>query len=264
MALSPQDKISIAYHDIFAYPLNKKELIKWKAGKRVELKKKKIEINSKKGFYFIKGREEIIDVRLKKLQISNKKLSIAKKAASLLIKIPTIRFIGLTGSLAMQSASENSDIDLLLITSQGNLWTTRLVSYFLLFLTGYKLRRARDKNEKDRLCLNIWLDERDLIWRDKNIFTAHEVCQIKPLKNKDNTYKRFLWANRWVLEYWPMAVQIKKVKEVQKNFILNIFEGLAYFLQYQYMKPKITREVVTATRAVFHPNDWSKKVISKL
>ena len=30
------------------------------------------------------------------------------------------------------------------------------------------------------------------------------------------------------------------------------------------MKPKITREVVTPTRAIFHPNDWGKKVLTIL
>ena len=70
---------------------------------------------------------------------------------------------------ALNNAKKNSDIDLLIITSKNTLWTTRIISFALLKFAGFKLRRAGDKNEKDKLCLNMWLDESDLVLKKRNI-----------------------------------------------------------------------------------------------
>ena len=122
----------------------------------------------------------------------------------------------------------------------------------------------------------MWLDESDLIWdkADRNIYTAHEIAQIVPLINKDNVYEKFLYLNKWILLYWPNSVKIKDLGSKMydaKNLIsyilyliTRLLENVTYRLQYQYMKSKITREIITPTRAIFHPNDWGKVVIKKL
>ena len=124
-----------------------------------------------------------------------------------------------------------------------------------------------DKSQKDRLCLNIWLDESNLIWREGNIYTAHEIAQIVPLANKDRTYEKFLYKNKWILDFWPNAVRIKPTKILSVKCcspIIRLLEKIAYRLQYFYMKKKITRETVTPTRAIFHPEDWGQVVLDRL
>jgi hypothetical protein len=172
--------------------------------------------------------------------------------------------IGITGALAMGNASEESDIDLLLITKKGALWTTRLITLFLLALFGIKTRRYGNREEKDKLCLNVWLDEGSLIWgkKDRNIYTAHEICQIKPLFDKENTFERFLFANKWIEEYWPNALKTRKVKSKPSsmNWLLAFIEPLARTFQFWYMRSKVTREVVEKGKALFHPTDWGKVI----
>ena len=60
----------------------------------------------------------------------------------------------------------------------------------------------------------MWLDESDMVWqrKDRNIYTAHEIAQIVPLINKDKTYEKFLSHNRWILDFWPNAVKIRKLQ----------------------------------------------------
>ena len=253
---------SVIYHDIFDYPLTKEELEKWQIAKG-KFKKKGSKIVSKNGFYFLLGKEKIIKKRLSNQKFSKKKIQIARDAAEVLVKIPTIKMVSLTGSLAMSNASEDSDIDLMLITSSGSLWTTRLIAYLLLSLSGFTLRRAGDKDEKDKLCLNMWLDENDILFKKRNLFNAHEIAQIVPLVNKEKTYQRFIWENRWITNYWPKAVLIQNTKQETKKSGL-IFEPLAYWLQKTYMKKKITRETITPTRALFHPIDWSARLENRL
>lgn len=273
MQWQQSEKISVLYHNVFNYPLSQAELIRWQAGPKAIFKHQPLNIKHQAGLYFLEGRNGLIYTRFKNKRSSNKKVKIAKKASGLIASVPTVKFIGVTGSLAMGNATQMSDIDLLIITKKGFLWTTRLVVYGLLKIAGYKLRIPKQKNQKDRLCLNIWLDEGDLSWpvKDRNIYTAHEIAQIIPLINKNKTYERFLWKNKWLLDFWPNSVRIREKKDRVKNSGLsllssffNFLERLAYRLQYQYMKQKITREVVTPTRAIFHPNDLGKKVLTKL
>jgi hypothetical protein len=127
-------------------------------------------------------------------------------------------------------------------------------------------RKYGDRNQKDKFCLNIWLDENNLIWRKRNIFTAHEIAQIKLLVNKEETYEKFISKNEWVADYWPNAVKIQSYSR-QTNTrpsLLTFFEPLTRNFQLWYMKDKITREVITPTRALFHPVDWGDIVASKL
>ena len=263
MELKSSEKLAINYHDIFDYPLTSEELFRWSSSKILRSKK----------YFFVKGRNLIIKKRLQNEKYSRAKLKIAKSASELIGKIPTVKFVGITGALAMMNAGKDSDIDLMIVTKANTLWTTRLLCYWSLVIGHWSLRRPRNKNEKDMLCLNLWLDESDLKWdvADRNLYTAHEIAQVVPLVNKDKTYERFIFNNKWILNYWPNSVRIRGYKEKvispDSSFlssILLILEQFVFKLQYLYMKPKITREVVSKTRAIFHPNDWGKVVISKL
>lgn len=238
---------SINYHKIFDYPLTQEELLRWRYK---NVNEKTTNTKNKK--------------RLEREKISRQKLIIAKKASKILSLIPTIKFVGVTGSLAMMNAKKESDIDLMVITKSNTLWATRLLC--LIIFTG-RIRRAKNNNEEDKLCFNMWLDENDLIWdkKDRNIYTAHEIAQVIPLVDKDKTYEKFLYLNRWLLDFWPNSVD-KKYMVCGKSYIAanTWIEKMFFWIQYKYMRSKITREVITPTRAIFHPNDWGKIVMKKL
>lgn len=266
MALSKlprQLQSSIYYHNIFDFALTENELERWTVGKKNLLSGSGWEYRDK--FYFVKGRRGLIKLKIQRGKYSNKKTIIAKKAAKILKIVPTIKFVGVTGSLAMNSASKTSDIDLLIITSKGSLWTTRLISYVVLKTVGFSIRKPQDKDEKDKLCLNMWMDESDLYFDKHNIFTSHELAQIRPLVNKTKTYERLISNNNWIFDYWPKAVdRYKKVNVKFKNNPMQIIENFCRQIQWKYMRSKRTREVVNETRAFFHPFDWGKKIQAKL
>jgi predicted nucleotidyltransferase len=267
-ALSDSEIASVYYHDIFDYPLNLNELIKW-LPKDPSFCPRGLNVVSKNGYYFLEGREGLIYKRILKSRISEKKLEIAKKAARIIGYLPNIKMIGVTGSLSMKNSNEDGDIDLIIVAKSGNLWTARIMVYMLTKLFGIKTRVQGDKNQKDKLCLNIWMDEGDLKWKvnDRNIYTAHEIAQIVPLVNKDNTFEKFVWENKWICQFWPKAIAVKEIQKKSKNrktITRGIVEKFAYWLQYSYMKGNITREVVTPTRALFHPHDWAGVVLNRL
>ena len=263
--------MSVSYHDLFDFPLTFADLIRWKPTKDLSLKQSDNHVVYQDGYFFLSKRKGLIYKRSLRERISVKKLEIAKKASSILSKIPSVLMVAVTGSLAMENAGDDSDIDLLLITKKNTLWTTRMFSYLILKVFGFDLRKSGDKNQKDKLCLNMWMDETDLVWKgnDRNLYTAHEIAQVLPLINKYKTYERFLYKNKWILRYWPNAVKIggyqeEKGTRVSNNLTFSIIEAFAFRIQYQFMKSKITREVVAPTRAIFHPQNLGKLVISRL
>lgn len=280
LLLSENELKSLIYHGIFDYPLTAGELAKWAVGPKAEIRIKPEQfVEEKNGLYFLKGREGVVYKRLLKKRISKRKINIAKDAAKLLSIIPSIKMVAITGSLAMENAPHDSDIDLLLMTANNTLWTTRALSLLLLKLAGFPLRRFGDKEQNDKLCLNMWIDEKALSWPlgNRNVYTAHEIAQIKPLVNKCKAYERFMGQNKWVGDYWPNAVRMTKEPKNQRtkeqkrffsssflNFFSLVVERLAFLLQYTYMKKKITREKIDSHRAIFHPNDWGEVVLRQL
>jgi predicted nucleotidyltransferase len=264
--LDAADITSLIYHDIFDYPLTMGEITKWKAGRRYRTGEPEVRFNQ--GFYHLAGKEGIILKRLLRERISARKMEIARKAGQILKFIPTLKMVGVTGALAMGNAGEESDVDLLLVTRKRTLWTTRLATMILLSLFGIKRRKYGEKEEKDKLCLNLWLDEDSLAWskKDRNIYTAHEICQIQPLFDKEKTFARFLAANGWVKAFWPNAVKIFKVqrKVSAPNGLFLLLEPICRAFQFWYMRGKVTREVVGKGKALFHPNDWGEAIALRL
>jgi hypothetical protein len=207
---------TLAYADVFSYPLTLKEIHYFliaQPGKTYSLKEIEKEINkpelnsliaSRKNYLFLKNREEIVSFRQKKSFYSFQKLDLAKKTANWLKLIPFIKMVGVTGNLSMENADKNDDIDLLIIAGGKRLWLTRLLTIFLTELVT-KRRRPGDKDVKDKICLNMFLDQEHLVLpkNEQSLFTAHEVCQLKVLWQKDNIYQKFLKENQWCKNFLP-------------------------------------------------------------
>jgi len=153
-------KKTIGYSSIFNYPLTTSEIHHWLIGEKASLEKIKSELKKLK-VSKINFRE-----RKKKADISVKKWQIAKKTSRLLSKIPTILAIMVTGNLSMNNSDINDDIDLLIITQKNTIWTTRFFANVITDLLKIR-RRPNDKHFKNKICLNMYLDEDHLMIEDK-------------------------------------------------------------------------------------------------
>ncbi len=265
--LTNGEKLSVLYHDVFDYPLDFADLIRWRAVESSPVVEKEILVRN--GHVFINGKEGLVYKKSLRKRISVKKVKLAKKAALILSKMPGVRMIGLTGSLAMDNATEDGDIDFLIITKNESLWTTRAASLLILPLLGIKIRHSGDSDQKDKICLNMWLTENNMNWKySKNFYTAHEIAQIKPLFSRNKTYEKFLYQNKWVLNFWPNSVKIKKINDssikTKNNKLSAWLENFLFKAQFRHMAKKITREVVKSDIALFHPQDWGKFVETRL
>ena len=277
MSLQYAIQTTLAYHDIFGYPLTVEEIHRYLIKKsantnRIEetlghlLEKKLVgKINK---YYFLKGRSKIVSIRIKRKDYSKAKMRKAKLFGVLLKIIPSVKLAAISGALSMDNSRKNDDIDLVIITSKNLLWSTRFLAN--LFLLLFKRDPAGQKIS-DRACLNMFLDESALSISDRNIYTAHEICQMRVLWDREGTYRKFLRANSWIKDYlsnWQESSQFtvhssQKRKLRATNYPLTTIESALRRFQLWYMKNKLTTERISSTQLFFHPKDTQKQVLSE-
>lgn len=270
---------TLLYADIFDFPLKKQEVFEYlisneKIDKSLIFKKLetiKSPIKSYKDYYFVLGRQNIIDKRIERKKISIKKYKKATNILSKLRIIPSVKLIGISGGLSMRNAHTQDDIDIFIITEKKLIWTTRFL--LIIFLKLLRVYRSKNSNNvSNKICLNLILDKSSMEMPSKDIYTAHEVIQLIPVFDKDNTYKDFINANIWVKIFLPNANLNKKPyliwrhsKMKEKIIVLILkffpFEKILKFVQFEFMKRSITKEVIREGFLGFHPFDYKKYVL---
>ncbi len=274
---------TLAYHDIFDYPLTKEEIHKFLVGKKTDAKKlekslqglvKDKKISQTKDLFSLRGRNKIVKLRRSRGKFSSLKLKRATLFAKLLALVPTINLVAVSGALAMENAQKNDDIDLVIITAKNTLWSTRLLANAILQPLRRKAGRPHTEN---KACLNLFIEQSSLKIRTQNLYSAHEVAQMRPLWQRQNAYTGFLKANSWVKNYLPNwtpnvegLTSKAESKKNQKTLVISrlalVAEILAKKFQLYYMKKKITTEKIGEHQLFFHPKDtqgWVLKTYIK-
>lgn len=266
---------ALSYFDLFSYPLSEEEVFFWlpaKAG-RQEVKKaleelrKAGKISVKDGFYFF-SQKNSVEQRKKQESEAVGKIKKAQEAARLLGLLPGILLVGLTGNLAMKAAKKEDDIDFLIITRSGWLWRSRFLAIFLLELLGWR-RRPNQKEVRDKICLNLFLEEGHLALKKErhDLYTAHEILQMKPLVDKADAYQRFLQANFWAASFLPQAWGEKKVKSKKGKEATavspSIVEKILAGLQLKRISVHQGREEILPGQLFFHPQDRRGEMMRK-
>lgn len=267
---------TVLYADIFDYPLSSDELwqflisnekIKKKDFLRT-LNKVKKPIVFSNGFYHLYGRENIVKKRKEKLKENKKKFLIAKRVSRILSAIPSILLIAISGGLSMENADKNDDIDVFIITKRNTIWSTRIFIIFILKLLG-KHRTRLDKKVKDKICLNMLLDE-ERMGLDKgkqNLYSAHEISQMKITFNRNHTHEKFILANLWVKKFIPNAIgkTERKIAKEDRNIFFQlqkIIEPIVRKVQVVKIEKNKSIETISDTLLAFHPFDYDRFVMS--
>jgi len=270
---------TLIYADIFDYPLKAWEIHKWLLKKKCNLTdvehalsrllhKKKI--SQKKGFYVLRNRTKLIDFRINKKNASEEYLRSAKLISRLFKLIPWIKLVGISGDLSMENATHESDIDLFVITQKRRLWLSRLSVLFILSILE-KRRRKNDsaKRAAGKFCLNLLVEENQLEQSRKDLYTAHEVLQMKPLWERNKAYTAFLQQNEWAFEYLPnwltgiLTDSKDNYSFNQGSRIISWVESFVRFMQLRYMGYTHTAERISSVAVYFHPEDMQPKVLTE-
>lgn len=190
-------------------------------------------------------------------------------------EIGCVRYVGLSGSVALLHASAMDDIDLFVITQRNRLWSVRAATNILALICGVKRSRTA-RQAQDKVCLNLFFaeDELSIAPGRRTEYMAHEVLQTVPIIDVNNTYRRFIRANSWVTAFFP-NVHVRSYEPVKRRYVSysrslhrtntprflgNVLEAILRHVQLLYMRSARGDERINAKQLWFHPRDYQKQV----
>jgi hypothetical protein len=193
---------SLVYAALFDYPLTPAQLrdsllghvadeaalFRWYNGSAYL----KASVDFAEGCFFLRGREDMLKTRAAREASSRAMLREMTGPLNLVTRMPFVRLVALSGSLAHLNASDDADLDLFIITSPGRVWTVTVATLLLARLRGWRTR----------LCLNYVISERALWVAPADLFSANQIVHLQPIVG-DDAYRRFLDANHFVERFYP-------------------------------------------------------------
>lgn len=286
---------TLAYFDIFDFPLTKEELYRflWRPPVGLtfaeflmaleECANQEI-ISHNGGYYFLPNRENIVAIRERKVVIVEKKLTMARRAARKIRFVPFVEAMYVANTVAAGVASEESDVDVLIVIKKNYLWLGRLL--VTLTLSLFRLRRTKICVQ-DRVCLSFYVTEEafDLsavALDSSDIYLSYWLDQLAPVFDSNNILKKIQNKNQWIKNNLPQALRdycmlsrgqirdlkfIRQIRRAQEFALDSLFgnrlEQLAKKIQEAKMNRDYTslhyasdhRVVVNDSMIKFHEND---------
>ena len=238
---------TLAYADIFDYPLTAEEVYRYLTWVKASPEAVAGVLANDNLFarveeyFMLRGREEIVKTRRRRAEVSAQLWRKAVRYGRIIAILPFIRMVAVTGSLAMNNADEGKDVDYMIVTAPHRLWTCRALS--LLIARFAKL-------EGVNLCPNYLVTTNALNLRERSLYVAHELAQMIPLSGRE-IYRQLWQQNDWVADYLPNALMVPKMPQAVKyeenhsriQTILEFLFGLPFanWLEKWEMDRKIAR-----------------------
>lgn len=207
-----EDRIinALVFFDLFDYPLTLGELEYYLPGEKAPKTELQNILNDDdrirhiEGYYFLKDRAEIVSLRENRTVIAQKYWKKVRRFLPLIQCIPYVRMVAVCNTLAFNSPTSESDIDLFIVTKRGKLFLARTLVTILFSLLG--VRRHGNKIA-GRFCLSFFVSEDALNLQTihnspHDVYLPYWMLSLKPLYGQ-RTYKQFIAANTWFHDYFP-------------------------------------------------------------
>jgi hypothetical protein len=222
---------TIAYSDVFDHPLTEAEIHTY----LIEVPASRAEVHRalyadllparrlacREDHFMLPGREAALDLRRRRGEFSTRLWPHAVRYGRWIGHLPFVRMVAVTGSLAVDSADRQADLDYLIVTRPGRLWLTRALVILLVRLAS---RRG------DTICPNYFLSEGALELPQRNLFTAHELAQMTPLVGTE-VYGHMWRLNGWVRGFLPNVARRTDGTTLSGVYSEKIRPGLEALLQ---------------------------------
>ena len=218
---------TLLYFDIFNYPLTAEEVVCFSQEVVNSSPHQFLErlISQKlifqfQDFYSLRNDLQLAIRRTKGNAHASKKMKTARRFSKLVSFFPFVRAVMLSGSISKNYMDEKSDIDYFIITEANRLWVVRAA------LAAF--RRVFLFNSHKNLCTNYFVDVQNLEIREKNIFTAIELCTTKPMIGR-TAIEKFQTANEWAFSFFPNLRIENSAISSNDFFLKRIMEAIFTF-----------------------------------
>ncbi|HLD21882.1 MAG TPA: nucleotidyltransferase domain-containing protein [Patescibacteria group bacterium] len=228
------------------------------------------------GVYFLRGREQLVNIRKKKYQYTDTKWKHAKPFIRLLAMMPGVEAIWLANSVAWENARQQSDIDLLIITTPGKIWSAR---FFTAGLMKLLRQRPYEQQPEKALCLSLYIAKDHLNIEPYKVLPydihyAFWATQFYPIYDPKNLYQSFQQKNVWIENIFQsiewthpiprrMIHLVKGERLLKKMLTYFCCEPLAKWIQLRIMPNRLTEKaqqkdsgvILSNTLIKLHDND---------
>ena len=272
---------TILFSDLFDYPLTLEEihrdLIAYPASaksiqKELESELLKKEIQFFDCYYFLKGRQNLVSLRLQKKDRTKKLLQKYRRTLRRICSFPFVKAVALTGTIAFENVNGNDDIDLVIIVDGRRTWITYLMLVLFLKVIG----------KRNIMCINYLEGYSRPTLPEQNFFTAHQIAHLCPISG-NGEFVHYWQANNWIYDFLPHAgltgvndgffnIQKSRVSKFLKMMLSNpFFDRLENFVYRNYSKRirTITAELqnsriwIDRQRIQLFTNDHQQRIMTK-
>ena len=200
---------TVVYADVFDYPLRLGEIHRYLTGLSASPEAISARLSvlvpgtlSRCGdYYVLAGREQLVPRRHSREEAASRLWPYALRYGRMITRLPFVRMLAVTGSLAMNNVEETADLDYLVVTATGRLWLCRAMILALGRVAAL---------QGIHLCPNYLISERALEFPDQTLYAAHELAQMVPLSGL-GVYERIRAVNPWVAGFLPNAAGVPAV-----------------------------------------------------
>ncbi len=249
---------TLAYFDLFDYPLTLTELqhYLWQApsDSTVEQITAAIahlpQLQIQQGLVMFHDRTQLVTVRSNRYLESERKFKKRLPYIQLLTYLPGIQAIFIVNSLAYYNATENSDIDLLIITTPGKIWSTR---FFTTVLAKLLRLRPRPGYTKDTLCLSFYVtsDALELTKLSRNHQDAHQaywLSQVYPVYDPDHLTMKLFSANTWLKILLPnhLVPIVHPERSIQQTWLQRFSQMILSVFSWEQLLKKLQLNILPA------------------
>lgn len=232
-------------------------------------------IKKKNNLYFLNGKENLIEERKKREKISQKNWQRLEKIAKKINYIPFIRGVFVSGSLARNNSNEKSDIDLLVITKAGRIFTVRFLLTLLLDLMN---ERRRPGKVAGRICLNQYQTENALEVKFPSLYNGYTYLHLRPIIDRGGIFEKFRKAQGWMRKYlifWQKKFEAPfKIEKESKvaGFLESVLRGkFGDFVERRLKDIQIKRKkdcekgriILTDNLIELHPYSSEERILAK-
>lgn len=219
---------AIAYADVFGWPLTGDEIHRYLPvvatvdDVRASLASCRLDavVSSIEGLYVLRGREHLVEERKRAARVSAQLWPRALRYSRWIARLPWVRLVAVSGSLAVGAPAHDADVDLFVVSAEGRLWLTRALTIGVV-----KLASRSAPERRVVLCPNYVVTTGALELSDRDLFTAHELAQLVPIAGPE-TYRALLAQNQWYRRYLPNhAGFVRPIAELGGGRARGVVEG---------------------------------------
>lgn len=204
-----------------------------------------------------------------------------RRACAFFRTLPGVEAVAAANTLSWWHTTQQSDIDLYIITKPNRIWSSRFFLVLPFLIMGHRPHHAHDTPIRDPFCFSFFsttnaLQLETYKWNARDYYLAYWVKSLVPMFDRSNILTHVSTLNKWTDGMLPNA-RPRIEHPVHRSFRLpklpiqwSMFEPVFRSLQrnrfpriLRELANKDTRVVITDETLKFHENDRREQFLQR-